>query len=154
MSFLKKTIGFFLTPEYADQVRVNKIDSWILWNCSQLPGQRQSHQGGRHLFQHSVLGNSQHVGARFGHFQLHHTQVQCKREPTTGSKTCLITKNLNKCSIDKLCQIIAPPIGRQRAERNRSKLYARIKHSMRIFTSISVNKNNSFSNTEGRKIYH
>ena len=45
----------------------------------------------------------------------------------------------------------APPKGRQRAERNRTKLYARIKHLMLIFTSISVNKNNSFYNSEGQK---
>ena len=61
------------------------------------------------------------------------------------------TKKLNKCSIDKLCLMTASPIGRQRAERNRTKLYARIKHSMLIFTSISVNKNNSFYNSEGQK---
>ena len=62
----------FLTPEHPDQVRVNKFDSCTIWNSIQLPGQRKFHQGGRQQFQHSVLGNSQHVGARFGHFQPHH----------------------------------------------------------------------------------
>ena len=47
----------------------------------------------------------------------------------------------------------ALPIGRQRTERNKTKLYARTKHSMLIFTSISVNKNNSFYSSEGQKIY-
>ena len=59
------------------------------WNCSQFPGQRKSHQGDRQQFKHSVLGNSQHVGASFGHFQPHHTQVKYKREPTAESQTCL-----------------------------------------------------------------
>ena len=45
----------------------------------------------------------------------------------------------------------APPIGRQRVERNRIKLYARIKHSTLILTSISVNKNIFFYNSEGQK---
>ena len=45
----------------------------------------------------------------------------------------------------------APPIGQQIAERNRTKLCARIKHSVLIFTRISVNKNNSFHNSEGKK---
>ena len=68
-----------------------------------------------------------------------------------GLQTCPAAKKLNKCSIDKLCLMIAAPIGRQRAERKRTKLYARIKHLMLIFTSISVNKNNSFYNSEGQK---
>ena len=61
-------------------------------------------------------------------------------------------KKSNKCSIDKLCLTTTPPLVRQRAQRNRTKLYARIKHSMLIFTSISVNKNNSFFNSDEQKI--
>ena len=57
-------------------------------------------------------------------------------------------KKISKCSNDSLCLMTAPPIGRQRAQRNTTK---RIKHSMPIFTSISVNKNNSFYNSEGQK---
>ena len=44
-----------------------------------------------------------------------------------------------------------PLIGPQRAERNRTKPYAGIKHSMLIFIIISVNKINSFYNSEGQK---
>ena len=49
--------------------------------------------------------------------------------------------------------MIAPPIGRlwMETERNRTKLYTHIKHSMLTFTSISVYKNNSFYNSEGQK---
>ena len=146
-----KSVKYFLTPEHAEQVWINKVDSCIIWNCRQLPGQRKSHQGGRQQFQHSVFGNSQHLGARFGHIQPHHTQAQHKWEPTTVPKTCLATKNLNKCSIDKFCLMTGPPVGQQRVERNRTKLYARIKYSMLIFISISFNKNNSFCNSEGQK---
>ena len=44
----------------------------------------------------------------------------------------------------------APPIGRQGAERNRTKLHERIKHSMLMFTRKLV-KNNSFYNSDGQK---
>ena len=117
---------FFLTSDYAEQVGVNKVDSCPLWNCRHVPRQRKSHQGGRYQFQHAVFGNSQHIGASFGHFQSHHTQVQYKREPSMGPQTCLTTKNLNKCSIYKLCLITVPPIDRQRAKRNRKKNYMRV----------------------------
>ena len=53
-----------------------------------------------------------HVAVRFGHFQNHHIQVWSKRKPTMGPQTCLTTKNLNKCSNDKLCLMTAPPISR------------------------------------------
>ena len=106
---------------------------------------RENHiRKGRQQFQLSVLGNFQHVGTHFGYFQPHCTQVENKRELTTGPQTYLTTKNLDECTIDKLCLMTASSIGRKRAERNRTKLYARIKHSMFIirknqFTSISVN---------------
>ena len=73
----------------------------------------------------SVIGISQHVGTRFGLLQPHYTKGQCKQEPTTGPQTCLTTKNLNKYSIDKLCLMTVPPIGQQRAERNRTKALSR-----------------------------
>ena len=79
----------------------------------------RAQQGGRRQFQHSVLGNSQHVGARFGHFQALYPQVEYKREPGTGPQIYLITKNLNKCSNDTFCLMAVPPIGRQKAKRNR-----------------------------------
>ena len=75
-------------------------------------------------------------------------------QPTTEPQACLTTKNKTKTVKDKLYLMIAPPISRQRVERNRTKLQARIKHSMLIFTSISVNKNNSFYNSEGKKIQY
>ena len=79
---------------------------------------------GRQQSQHSVLGNSQQVGARFGHFQTYHTQEQDKRESTTGPQTCLTIKNLNKCSIDKLCLMITLPIDRKsRKETERKYLH-------------------------------
>ena len=98
--------------------------------------------------QSSEIPNMRNEGARFGYFQPHHTQEHYKRKPTTEPQTCLTAKNLNKCNIDNLCLMTAPPIGRQRAKRNRTKLYARIKHSMLTFTSTSVNKNNSFYNSK------
>ena len=95
------------------------------------------------------FGNSQLVGTRFGHSKPNHTQVEYMQKPSKGSQTWLTTKNLNKCSNDKLCFITAPPIGRQRAERNRTKVYAWIKHSMLMFKSIIVNKNDdSYNSTE------
>ena len=102
---------------------------------------RENHiRKGRQQFQLSVLGNFQHVGTHFGYFQPHCTQVENKRELTTGPQTYLTTKNLDECTIDKLCLMTVPPKGRHRAERNRTKLYARIKHSMLVFTSISVKR--------------
>ena len=46
----------------------------------------------------------------------------------------------------------APPIDQQRGERNRTKVYVRTKHSMLMFTNISVNKNVSFYNSVWQKI--
>ena len=122
-------------PEDTDQVRVNKVDSCTLRNCGQqkrnTAGQGKSNQEGRQQFKQSILGNSQHAGARFDHFQSHHTQVEYKWEPITGRQTSLTTKNLNKCSNGKICLMK----DRQRAEGNRTKVYAHIKHSMLMFTS-------------------
>ena len=113
---------------------------------------RENHiRKGRQQFQLSVLGNFQHVGTHFGYFQPHCTQVENKRELTTGPQTYLTTKNLDECTIDKLCLMTVPPKGRHRAERNRTKLYARIKHSMLVFTSISVNKKYSSYNSVRQK---
>ena len=92
-SFIMARIPFFLTLEHAEHVHVNEVDSCTLWNCSQLPGQRKSNQGGRQQFQHSVLGNYQYVRGRFGLFEPQHTQVHCKREPTMGPQTCLTKIN-------------------------------------------------------------
>ena len=72
--------------------------------------------------------------------QSRRTQEHYKGEPTMGPQTCLRTKNLNKCSIAKLSQMTAPSVGLQRANRNRIKLYAYVKHSMLTFTRKSVNK--------------
>ena len=41
---------WILTPEHTEQVRVNKVDSCIFWNCSQPPGQKKSHQVVRQQF--------------------------------------------------------------------------------------------------------
>ena len=41
----------------------------------------------------------------------------------------------------------APPIGLNWVERNRTKVHACIKHSMHMFTSISVMKNNASYNS-------
>ena len=92
IDFQEATAVRHITPEHTEHVRVNKVDS----------DREKSQQGGRQQFQNSVLGNSQHVRAHFGHFQSHHTQVQCKREPTTGLQICLRTNKLNKCSIDTI----------------------------------------------------
>ena len=40
-----------------------------------------------------------------------------------------------------------PSIRRHSAERNRTKVYASVKHSMLMFTNISVNKNNPSYNS-------
>ena len=68
-----------------------------------------------------------------------------------GPQTCLRTKNLNKCSIAKLSQMTAPSVGLQRANRNRIKLYAYVKHSMLTFTRKSVNKIISFTILKDKK---
>ena len=47
-----------------------------------------------------------------------------------GAANLKDNKNLNKCSTEKLCLITSPPIDRQRTEGKRTKIYARIKHSM------------------------
>ena len=107
-------------------------------------GQGKSHQKDRQQFQHSALGNSQQVRARFGHFQPNHTQVHYKLKPTMRPQTCQ-TKKINKCSNDKLCLMTTPLFDRQRAEINRRKVHACMKHPMLIFTSITVNKNNSYN---------
>ena len=43
--------------------------------------------------------------------------------------------------------------GQSKGREKQDKIYTRIKHSMLIFTSLSVDKNNSFCSSEGQKIY-
>ena len=133
--------------EHTELVRVNKVNSFTYWNCRLPPVEEKFHQG-------DVSSSSTQpskIFIIFAHFQLHHTQVEYKRKTTVRPKTCLARTDLNRCRNDKLCLMTALPIGRQRAGRNRTKFYACIKHLMLIFTSITVNKNNSYYNSSGQK---
>ena len=85
-----------------------------LWNCRQLLAKGKSHKRNRKQFKNLVLGNFQRIGAHFGHFQPHFSQVKYKWEPATGPQSCPKTnkKKLDKCSNDKLCVMTAPSIAR------------------------------------------
>ena len=63
-------------------------------------------------------------------------------------------KHSNKYSNDKLYLMAVVAISRQRIEKNRTKVYTYVKHSMLMFISISISINNSSYNYIGQKIYH
>ena len=118
------------------------------------PPDKENHiKGAISKFQDSVLGNFQHVGALFGHFQPNHTQVENERKPITGPKTCLSAKNLNKYSNDKLCFLTAPPKKQRKDEEKQNKSIFTYKIlKVCVFLVYQIIKSISFYNSDGHKV--
>ena len=136
-----------VTLEHTEQVRVIKVDSCIIWNCRQLPWQRKITSRKPSEVPALSPRKFQSVRALFGHYQICQTQVEYKREHTNLPDN----KKLKQMQYWQILFNVSSVNKPTEGERNRTKLNARIKHSMLMFTRISVNKNNSFYNSDGQK---
>ena len=125
-------------------------NSCTLWNHMQTPGQGKISSRGSSVIpalsprKYSICKSSLWALPAPPHTS--NVQVETLNEAENEPKNKKLKKK--KCSNDKLCLMIAPPIGRQMAERNRTKVFACINSLTLLFKSISVNKNNSYNSVD------